>query len=117
MEFREVSSLSGPWEVKPFGMREPPVSSPLWKPGPKTLALVPGLAFGLAPGGRTLRLGHGGGYYDRWLEAFGRSVVSLGVALSCQSVETIPREDHDQTLDGWIEPGGFHGGQFVKTAG
>ena len=55
----------------------------------------------------------GAGYYDRWLAGFGQSVFSLGVGFSVQTVESVPREPHDQTLDGWLDPEGFHG--FVRA--
>jgi 5-formyltetrahydrofolate cyclo-ligase len=109
MEFREVFDLSGPWETKPFGMKEPPASAPVWEPGLPTLALVPGLAFTAAPGRGAFRLGRGAGYYDRWLAQFGKAVFALGVGLSVQSVERVPLEPHDWPLDGWIDPQGFHG--------
>jgi 5-formyltetrahydrofolate cyclo-ligase len=52
LTFHYVDSLAGPWDVRPFGMREPPATAP-WAPGPPTLALVPGLGFaaGLSQGG------------------------------------------------------------------
>lgn len=117
LEFREVKSLSEPWETKPFGMREPPASAPLWEPGPRTLALVPGLAFAEAPNRKIHRLGHGAGYYDRWLSKFGRSVFSLGIGFSCQLVTEVPTEDHDQVLDGWVGPQGFFLRKAPRTAG
>jgi len=113
--FHEVANLDGPWEIKPFGMREPPASAPLWNPGPKTLTLVPGIAFSSAPGGGAFRLGHGGGYYDRWLKIFGESVFSLGVGFSIQTVDILPVEAHDQTLDGWTDPTGIRGRRPFKT--
>lgn len=115
MEFREVKSLSGPWETKPFGMREPPAAEPLWEPGPRTLALVPGLAFALAKGA-VHRLGHGAGYYDRWLAAFRGAVFSLGVGFSCQLVAEVPTEAHDQLLDGWAGPQGVLVQGPIRTA-
>jgi 5-formyltetrahydrofolate cyclo-ligase len=58
------------------------------------LVLVPGLAFTLC--GR--RLGRGGGYYDRTLSALPLRAISLGVCFSCQIVESIPVEAHDQPV-------------------
>ncbi|WP_277713613.1 5-formyltetrahydrofolate cyclo-ligase [Bacillus atrophaeus] len=39
------------------------------------------------------RIGYGGGYYDRYLEGYNGSTVSL--LLSCQLVASIPRMPHD----------------------
>lgn len=100
MDFRFVTQLEGPWEVKRGGLREPPVSFPSWEPGPPTLCLVPGLAF--APeNGRVVRLGRGGGYYDRWLAQAGTQVTTWGIGFSVQRERWLPREPHDQTLDDW----------------
>ncbi len=107
MEFRQVNSLAGPWETKPSGLREPPITAPLWEPGPKTLALVPGLAFAQGQTGVS-RLGRGAGYYDRWLAVHRSFVFSLGVALSAQIVENLPEDWHDQRLDGWISAVGVN---------
>lgn len=109
MDFGQVTDFSGPWETKPYGMREPPASAPAWTPGRPTLLLVPGLAFAAAPGGGAWRLGRGAGYYDRWLARFGMDVFSLGVGLSVQTEDWVPLEPHDQRIDGWLVPGGFHG--------
>ena len=48
-----------------------------------------------------VRLGQGGGYYDRALEALRarKSVFVLGLAYSGQQVENLPHEAHDQRLD------------------
>ena len=115
--FRYVESLDGPWEPRPYGLREPGLSAPAWGPGPKTLVLVPGLGFAPAPGGGALRLGRGAGYYDRWLGSFGASVFALGIGLSVQSLDSLPTEDHDRRLDGWLDPQGFHGFQVAQVTG
>ena len=61
------------------------------------LVVVPLLAFDRD--GR--RLGQGGGYYDRALEALKarREVLALGLAYSGQEVADLPHEPHDQALD------------------
>ena len=100
LSFHYIEALEGPWEKKPGGLREPLVEAP-WAPGPKTLCLVPGLGFARAGDG-VVRLGRGGGYYDRWLARFAPSVITLGVGFSVQSVEVLPAEAHDRTLDGWL---------------
>lgn len=56
------------------------------------LILCPGLAFSLDGS----RLGRGGGYYDRALEAFTGRIC--GVALSQQIKSSVPRDDHDALM-------------------
>jgi len=53
------------------------------------LVLVPGLAF-TAEG---VRLGQGGGYYDRFLAAL--ACPTIGVCFTEQVVDELPREPHD----------------------
>lgn len=56
------------------------------------LAVIPLVAFdGLN------RVGHGGGYYDRYLA--GRDIFKIGIAFDCQRVEGIERESFDIGLD------------------
>jgi 5-formyltetrahydrofolate cyclo-ligase len=61
------------------------------------LIVLPLLAFDAAGG----RLGQGGGYFDRTLEALrakGR-VFAMGLAYAGQEVRLLPAEAHDQPLD------------------
>ena len=60
----------------------------------RTLHLVPGVAWDL----RGVRLGRGGGFYDRLLEHVSGPVC--GVYYSCQrSTADLPAEAHDRMLD------------------
>ena len=60
------------------------------------LMAVPGVGF-TAQGGR---LGLGGGFYDRWLsQARAQRCEAVGVGFSCQLVEQVPLEAHDQSVD------------------
>lgn len=43
------------------------------------------------------RIGYGKGYYDRYLK--GCSAITIGVAFTCQKVESIPCDEHDIDLD------------------
>ena len=49
------------------------------------------------------RVGYGGGFYDRTLEALRAAGprLAVGVAFAAQEVESVPRDQHDQKLD-WI---------------
>ena len=55
--------------------------------------LVPGIAFDSTG----VRLGRGGGYYDRLLAAVRTAVI--GVFFACQKLERIPAAAHDRRLD------------------
>ena len=58
------------------------------------LVIVPGLAF--TDDG--LRLGQGGGFYDRFLPLVRDDCVTCGVAFAEQIVESLPLEAHDRRL-------------------
>lgn len=49
------------------------------------------------------RLGYGGGFYDRSLEALRRTktVRAIGVAYAAQEIAAVPRGDYDEPLD-WV---------------
>lgn len=78
----------------PMRIPEPSRRLPLVHPG---LLFVPAVAFDR----RGYRVGYGGGFYDVTLAALRASgpVPAIGIAYSCQEVERIPEEDHDQPLD------------------
>lgn len=69
------------------------------------IVLVPLLAFDLFGG----RLGQGGGFYDRTLEALRRGgrVLAIGLAYAGQQVERLELAPHDQTLDGVLTEDGY----------
>jgi 5-formyltetrahydrofolate cyclo-ligase len=77
-----------------FGIAEPSAAWPIAHPH---ILLVPLLAFDR----RGHRLGYGGGYYDRTLEALRahESIRAIGVAYAGQEVDSIPDENHDRLLD------------------
>lgn len=52
-----------------------------------------------------LRLGRGGGYYDRFLEKNKADLFSIGLAFSVQIVDELPVENHDRRLDVVITAG------------
>lgn len=88
MEAREVFSLTHLHAGK-FGIMEPKQNSPVVDPSAISLTLVPCLA--ADPSGN--RLGHGGGYYDRYLPACHGAAILL-----CPErlvMERIPQEAHD----------------------
>jgi 5-formyltetrahydrofolate cyclo-ligase len=56
--------------------------------------MLPALAFDYSG----QRLGQGGGWYDRALEALPAGVLRVGVAFDFQIVENVPHEAHDQRV-------------------
>ncbi len=76
-----------------FGIPTPRADAPLATCTARSLCLVPALA--ATKDG--LRLGYGGGFYDRFLPDFpGISLLPIYSALVC---DTLPREQTDQTVD------------------
>ena len=70
------------------------------------IVIVPLVAFDRC--GR--RLGQGGGYYDRTIEALGRRSprpLFVGLAFAGQEAAAIPHEAHDQKLDGVLTERGY----------
>jgi 5-formyltetrahydrofolate cyclo-ligase len=91
-QWREGESL----KPNAYGIAEPLPSAAEILPD---VVLVPLLAFDASGH----RLGYGGGYYDRTLDALRKSrrVLAVGVAYSGQESAPLPREAHDHVLD-WI---------------
>ena len=79
-----------------FGVWEPVPEAVRWVP-PKAvdLVLVPALAFD----GRGHRLGHGHGYYDRFLARLPKTTPKIGLAYRCQLFDRLPIAAHDQLVD------------------
>jgi 5-formyltetrahydrofolate cyclo-ligase len=77
-----------------YGLREPSPSAPEMIP---KILFAPLLGFDSSGG----RLGFGGGYYDATLAKLRREgqILAGGLCFSCQQVESIPREKHDEKLD------------------
>lgn len=81
------------------GIHEPPASAPIVTPD---VILVPLVAVDR----RGIRLGQGGGHYDRTLEALRRQhpVRAIGLAFDVQLVDMLEAEPHDQPLDAIATP-------------
>lgn len=65
------------------------------------LVLAPGVAFARASPGRVVRLGYGGGYYDRYL-ARHPGVATVGLAFEEQLVAALPETPHDVPLQSLV---------------
>ncbi len=92
-------ALAGPGELATGyrGIREPGSEAPARAlDGSVELLLVPGVAFDRL--GR--RVGQGGGFYDRVLQAcLGPSPLTVGVAYAAQVIPEVPAEPHDVAVD------------------
>jgi 5-formyltetrahydrofolate cyclo-ligase len=73
-----------------LAVEEPPLEAPERRPD---IVLVPFLVVD----GSGYRLGYGGGYYDRTLDAL-RPRYAVGVGFDIQRVDSVPRGRHDQPL-------------------
>ena len=74
-------------------------------PSALSCLLVPALAFDAAG----VRLGSGGGWYDRLrTDAAWRSVPSFAVLPQGCLVDCLPRDPWDRRLDGWLDETGLH---------
>lgn len=99
-------------ETGKWGIREPLMSTPVWRRAADIdVMLVPGLAFDSMGG----RLGYGGGYYDAFIrrcrENVGKEPFKLALAFDAQIVPEVPMDNHDFRVDAvltenrqWILP-------------
>ena len=95
LEFAPASSLA---DLHPgyMGVMEP--KSAAIDASVLDVIVVPGVAFDREGG----RLGQGGGHYDRTLARLGSETFRVGFCFSCQIVDKVPREDHDELLDALV---------------
>ena len=88
--------LNDPLTRHALGMEEPLADAKIITPA---VILCPLLAFD----GEGYRLGYGGGYYDRTMEAMragDNPPLFIGVGFSMQEVELVPTDARDAPLDG-----------------
>jgi 5-formyltetrahydrofolate cyclo-ligase len=99
-----------PWEpgdcLAPDGVGIPaPLGEAGLEPSALGLLLVPALA--VDP--RGLRLGAGGGWYDRLRrDPAWRAVPALAVLPSCCVTPALPQDSWDVPFTGWLDEAGFH---------
>lgn len=98
MEACEVRSWE---ELQPgaFGILEPGRDAPFVPPGQIHLALIPCLSCSLTG----VRLGQGGGYYDRYLER--TNAVRAALCREALILPEIPAEAHDRRVELLISEG------------
>ncbi len=73
-----------------YGIVEPKAPQKI-NPHDINVCFLPGLLFDE----RGVRLGHGGGFYDRLLSQLDSTTPIIGIAFRWQIVEKLPFEDHD----------------------
>jgi 5-formyltetrahydrofolate cyclo-ligase len=104
LDWHVVKSWSEVAGSGPFGLREPdPHRCPRLEPHRLDCLFVPGLAFD----DDGLRLGRGGGYYDRFLGEAPVGLARFGLMFAGQRVARLPREPHDQALPAVITEDGI----------
>jgi 5-formyltetrahydrofolate cyclo-ligase len=78
------------------GIREPNIQRCKKIPvGQVNLAIVPAIALDERGG----RVGHGTGFYDRFLPELEITTRKVAIAFECQMVQQIPMEPHDRYID------------------
>lgn len=92
MEFRRFLG-SEHLRKGPFDIPQPDDSCPVLVPTPGALLLAPALCCDR----RGIRLGHGGGYYDRYLAQY--SLFTLALCRDRLLMERLPAEVHDHPLN------------------
>ncbi|MBI2104364.1 MAG: 5-formyltetrahydrofolate cyclo-ligase [Candidatus Omnitrophica bacterium] len=82
-----VRGSFGVWEPAPSARRPVPL-------GALDLVLVPGIAFDR----RGRRLGHGHGYFDRFLARVPKTIPTVGLAFRFQVLDRLPLAAHDRAV-------------------
>ena len=85
-----------------FGVREPGPGCPVVAPETVDLVVVPALAVDRAG----IRLGYGGGFYDRTLPSLTKA-RRVWVGLDAQVVDALPHEPHDVAVHDLVTPSGW----------
>lgn len=97
MAAAQISDLTQSLILRRNNILEPRPECPEIPPGEIDLILVPGLGFDRSG----VRLGRGGGFYDRYLAQPEVRAIRCGVLFDCQLVDAVPAEPHDVRV-GWL---------------
>lgn len=98
MDAYRVYSFENDLEEGAYHIREPLVTCPFCPPEKITCILVPGRAFSTDG----IRVGRGGGYYDRYLPK--TKALRIGVAYEEQLFDALPSGPHDARMDMIVTP-------------
>jgi len=94
----EPVAVKPPWREQvtkgAYGILEPLHDQAPYDIATIEVALIPGVAFDR----ECMRLGFGGGYYDRFLRRLAPSTLLCGVAYSFQIVEYVPHDVRDMPM-------------------
>jgi 5-formyltetrahydrofolate cyclo-ligase len=101
MDAVQVTSLDKDFVKNGFGILEPRKEAEPADIRKIDLILVPGVAFDLLGN----RLGHGKGFYDRFLESC-NNAYTIGIAYDFQVFNNIPCELHDKKMDAVVTESG-----------
>ena len=95
LRLSEVRHPSAELAPGPLGVSEPVPSAirPV-RVRDLDLVIVPGLAFDR----HGHRLGHGHGYFDRFLARLPKTTSTVGLAFRCQLFDCLPRAPHDHAV-------------------
>lgn len=96
-----VHRWGSPTERHPYGYRQPHRDAPVVADADIGAVVVPGLAFDRAG----TRLGHGAGYYDRFLARLDPGVLRIGVTGGWLA-DRLPAEPHDVAMTHLAGPDG-----------
>jgi 5,10-methenyltetrahydrofolate synthetase len=103
--YADISAWHSPYGAKhPY--RQPVANTPPWQGQLPDVCLIPCPLLD----DTGIRLGHGGGWYDRqlayWQATYGRLPLCMGVGLAKQRVRRLPAQPHDQPLHAWLDETG-----------
>ena len=89
MVFALVSPIMELERKPPYNIPEPPHDAPIVSPCADDVVIVPGVCYDI----RGYRIGHGGGYYDRYLQSC--PATTIGLCREELILPVIPAEAHD----------------------
>lgn len=98
MEFYEITDMDSQMTTGAYSIPEPKGNTRKIYPQDIDIMIVPAIAYN----DEGLRLGQGGGYYDRYLnqaEAKGKIPYTIGVCYDFQIYSALPVEPHDRAVD------------------
>ncbi|MBO4637660.1 MAG: 5-formyltetrahydrofolate cyclo-ligase [Clostridiales bacterium] len=98
IEFYEVNNTAIDFTAGAYNIPEPRTGSRHVPDSEIDLMIVPGVAFSK----EGIRLGQGGGFYDRWFdraERSGKLPFTIGVCYDFQMYSTLPVQRHDRSVD------------------